>query len=144
LQARNSTSKERNSVLTRNKKWCEQKPGKVKKNVSFKKDPKYYDPNTKMLRFLMAETQRTTRRVLNQRPKRSAQVHAPSFIRVRSGARGREERRGRKRESDTGSVRGTPCNLSRFSFDPRAAAFHRCASCEEEESCVLHDSITIL
>jgi len=23
--------------------------------VSFKKDPKYYDPNTKMLRFLMAD-----------------------------------------------------------------------------------------
>jgi len=65
LQARNSKSKERNSVLARNKKWCKQKPGKVKKNVSFKKDPKYYDPSTKMLRFLMAETKRTTRRVLN-------------------------------------------------------------------------------
>ena len=26
------------------------------------------------------------------------QVHAPSFIRARGGARGREERRGRKRE----------------------------------------------
>ena len=29
--------------------------GKVKKNVSFKKDPEYYDPNTKMLRFLTAD-----------------------------------------------------------------------------------------
>ena len=28
-------------------------PGKVKKSVSFKKDPKYYDPSTKMLRFLI-------------------------------------------------------------------------------------------
>jgi len=65
LQVRNSTSKEHNSVLARNKKWCEQKPGKVKKNVSFKKDPKYYNPSTKTLRFLMAETRRTTRRVLN-------------------------------------------------------------------------------
>ena len=27
--------------------------GKVKKNVSFKKDPKYYDPSTKMLRFII-------------------------------------------------------------------------------------------
>jgi len=37
---RNSTSRERNAVLARNKKWCEPKSGKVKKNVSFKKDPK--------------------------------------------------------------------------------------------------------
>ena len=53
MQARNSTNKERNSVLARNKKWCEQKPGKVKKNVSFKKDPKYCDPATKLLRLLV-------------------------------------------------------------------------------------------
>ena len=53
MQARNSTNKERNSVLARNKKWCEQKPGKVKKNVSFKKDPKYRDPATKLLRLLV-------------------------------------------------------------------------------------------
>jgi len=53
LQARNITSKERNAVLARNKKWCEQKPGKVKKNVSFKKDPKYCDPATKLLRLLV-------------------------------------------------------------------------------------------
>jgi len=53
LQARNSTGKERNSVLTRNKKWCEQKPAKVKKNVSFKNHPKYCDPATKLLRLLV-------------------------------------------------------------------------------------------
>jgi len=28
-------------------------PGRGKKGVSFKKDPKYYDPSTKMLRFLI-------------------------------------------------------------------------------------------
>jgi len=28
-------------------------PGRVKKSVSFKKDPKYYDPSTKMLRFII-------------------------------------------------------------------------------------------
>ena len=44
MQARNSTSKERNAVLARNKKWCEQKPGKVKKNVSFKKGPEVLRP----------------------------------------------------------------------------------------------------
>ena len=49
-----------------------------------------------------------------------------------------------KRESDAGSVRGTLCNLSRFSLNPQAAAFHRSASCQEEEACVFHDSITIL
>ena len=49
----NSTSKERNSVLPRNKKWCEQKPGKVKKNLSFKKHTKYCDPATKLLRLLV-------------------------------------------------------------------------------------------
>ena len=53
LKARNSTGKKGNSVLTRNKKWCEQKPAKVKKNVSFKKDPKYCDPATKFLRLLV-------------------------------------------------------------------------------------------
>jgi len=53
LQARKSTSKERNAVLARNKKWCEQKPGKVKKNVSFKKDPEYCDPGAKLLRLLV-------------------------------------------------------------------------------------------
>ena len=47
------TSKERNSVLARNKKWCEQKPGKVKKNVPFKKDLKYCDAATKLLRVLV-------------------------------------------------------------------------------------------
>ena len=50
---RNSTSRERNAVLARNKKWCEPTPGKVKKNVSFKKDPKYCDPTTKLLRLLV-------------------------------------------------------------------------------------------
>jgi len=60
-------------------------------------------------------------------------------------ARGVEKRGGgRKRELDAGSVRGTLCDLSRFSFNPQAAAFHRNASCEEEEACVFHDSITIL
>jgi len=49
LTAKNSTNKERNAVLARNKKWGEQKQGKVKKNVSFKKDPKYCDPATKCL-----------------------------------------------------------------------------------------------
>jgi len=44
VQARNAT---------RNKKGCEQKPAKVKKNVSFKKDPKYCDPATKLLRLLV-------------------------------------------------------------------------------------------
>jgi len=53
LPARNSTSQERNAVLARDKKWCEQNPGKVKKNVSFKKDPKYCDPATKLLRLLV-------------------------------------------------------------------------------------------
>jgi hypothetical protein len=47
LQARNSTSKERNAVLARNEKWCKQEPGKVKKNVSFKKDPNFCEPATK-------------------------------------------------------------------------------------------------
>jgi len=44
----------------------------------------------------LVETQRVTRRVLNQRPERMAQVHAPSFIGARGVARGRN--RGRKRE----------------------------------------------
>ena len=47
LRARNSTNNGRNTVLARNKKWCEQKPGKVKKNVSFKKDPNFCEPATK-------------------------------------------------------------------------------------------------
>ena len=47
MQARNSTSKERNAVLARNEKWCKQEPGKVKKNVSFKKDPNFCEPATK-------------------------------------------------------------------------------------------------
>ena len=50
---RNSTSKERNLVLARNKKWCEQKMGKVKENLSFKKDPKYCDPAPMLLRLLV-------------------------------------------------------------------------------------------
>jgi len=96
LQARNSTSKEHNSVLARNKKWCEQKPGKVKKNVSFKKDPKYYDPTTKMLRFLISGNPKSNKAC----PELAAgkKCAGPSFIRARGGARGREERRGRKRE----------------------------------------------
>jgi len=40
-------------VLARNKRWCEQKPGKVNKNVSFNKDSKYCDPATKLLRLLV-------------------------------------------------------------------------------------------
>jgi len=54
LQARKSRSKERDSVLARNKKWYEQKPDKVKKNVSLKKDPKYCDAATKLLRLSVA------------------------------------------------------------------------------------------
>ena len=54
LQARNSKSRERNSVLARNKKWCDRKPGKVKKDVSFKKDPQYCDPATKLLSLLVS------------------------------------------------------------------------------------------
>jgi len=51
MQARNSTSKERNSVLARNKKWCKQKLGKVKKNVSFKKGPEVLRPSYQVVEF---------------------------------------------------------------------------------------------
>ena len=61
MQARNSTSKEQNSVLARNKKWCEQKPCKVKKNVSIKKDPKYRDPATNLLRLLVCSNPKSNK-----------------------------------------------------------------------------------
>jgi len=48
-------------VLARNKKWCEQKPGKVKENVSFKKDPKYCDAASKLLRVLVARNPKSNK-----------------------------------------------------------------------------------
>jgi len=36
-------------------------PGRVKKNVSFKKDSKFNDPNTKMLRFLIGGNPKSNR-----------------------------------------------------------------------------------
>jgi len=61
LQARSSRSKERNAVLARNKKWCEQEPGKVKKNVSFKKDPNFCNPATKLLRLLVGRNPKSNK-----------------------------------------------------------------------------------
>jgi len=50
---------------------------------------------------------------------------------------------GPKIDSSTG-IRGIFCDFPCSSLDPQVAAFRTSASCEEEEACVFHDSITIL
>jgi len=75
-------------------------PGKVKKNVSFKKDPKYYDTNTKMLRFLMAhpKEQQSVSSISGWKQVRRS-MRLPSLERV--VARGVGKRGGGEKESKT-------------------------------------------